>query len=279
MKIAIISSDIIPADWGKRYGGLEVVCYNLAKELAEMGHDVVLFALESSEAPKDVKLIGFRREEEIADHISLLKDADIVSYHGWKKVIWQLRDRIPNFTVHHHGPHIGYELPQGHLNLVGLSKFHARLLQAECNREVRFCYNGVDLNLYPLNTSKRSGRVLFLNRLHPEKCVHIAISLAEQYDLELDVIGTDSLLFCPEDYLRVVFRRFDGEKVRFWADPGYHMKLELLQSAKCLIWPCLWPEPFGLGIVESMAVGTPVISFAWGAPTEIIQEGGVLITH
>jgi glycosyltransferase involved in cell wall biosynthesis len=37
--------------------------------------------------------------------------------------------------------------------------------------------------------------------------------------------------------------------------------------------PIMWPEPFGLVIIEAMACGTPVIAFNRGSVPEIIENG------
>ena len=49
--------------------------------------------------------------------------------------------------------------------------------------------------------------------------------------------------------------------------------IKLFQNAKLTIVPTKWNEPFGLIPVESMACGTPVISFANGGVVETIVDG------
>jgi glycosyltransferase involved in cell wall biosynthesis len=52
-----------------------------------------------------------------------------------------------------------------------------------------------------------------------------------------------------------------------------------MKSADAVVCPSSSPEPFGRVIIESMAVGTPVIATAAGGATDIITHGanGVLI--
>jgi glycosyltransferase involved in cell wall biosynthesis len=50
-------------------------------------------------------------------------------------------------------------------------------------------------------------------------------------------------------------------------------KVRLLGGACALLFPVDWEEPFGLVMIESMLVGTPVIAFPRGSVPEIVEEG------
>ncbi|MGH9099695.1 MAG: glycosyltransferase, partial [Acidimicrobiales bacterium] len=43
--------------------------------------------------------------------------------------------------------------------------------------------------------------------------------------------------------------------------------------AIALLNPIRWQEPFGLTMIEAMAVGTPVLAFREGSATEIVEDG------
>lgn len=47
----------------------------------------------------------------------------------------------------------------------------------------------------------------------------------------------------------------------------------LMSKSKALVFPSIWHEPFGRTVVESFAVGTPVIGSKLGGVTELIQDG------
>jgi glycosyltransferase involved in cell wall biosynthesis len=53
-----------------------------------------------------------------------------------------------------------------------------------------------------------------------------------------------------------------------------HEKNEFIGNARALLFPIDWPEPFGLVMIESLACGTPVISYPCGAVPEILEHGG-----
>ena len=48
-------------------------------------------------------------------------------------------------------------------------------------------------------------------------------------------------------------------------------KQEILKKAKCLLFPVVWEEPFGLAMIEAMACGTPVLAFPNGAVPEVLE--------
>jgi len=50
-------------------------------------------------------------------------------------------------------------------------------------------------------------------------------------------------------------------------------KLNLLSRARGFLNPIEWEEPFGMVMIEAMALGCPVISFARGAAPEIVVDG------
>ncbi len=47
----------------------------------------------------------------------------------------------------------------------------------------------------------------------------------------------------------------------------------LLNAADALVFPSLWPEPYGLAGIEARAAGVPVAAFASGAVPEWLQDG------
>ena len=73
----------------------------------------------------------------------------------------------------------------------------------------------------------------------------------------------------------------DGNQIRYLGPADLKLKNELLGGAKAFLNPIDWDEPFGMVIVESMACGTPLISYARGAAPEIIKHGenGFLVSN
>ncbi len=65
----------------------------------------------------------------------------------------------------------------------------------------------------------------------------------------------------------------DGDAVEYVGEIGDDEKADFLGRASALVFPIDWPEPFGLVVIEAMAVGTPVVVWRQGAMPEIVDEG------
>ncbi|MDZ4384974.1 MAG: glycosyltransferase, partial [Candidatus Moranbacteria bacterium] len=67
--------------------------------------------------------------------------------------------------------------------------------------------------------------------------------------------------------------KIDGKLIRYMGEADFAGKIEYYKKAKCLLFPILWEEPFGLVMAEALACGTPVVAFRRGSVPEIVQDG------
>ena len=162
--------------------------------------------------------------------------------------------------------------------MVAISRYLSRRLwERGClDREVPVVPPGIPLPRFP--TKVKPGhvepplRVIYAGRLHPEKGVHTAVEAVSSLRLqgvpvELTLAGKGTAEY--ERRLHQVSSP-SKEAVRFlgWVDRGRIPAL--IRDHDLLVFPSIWPEPFGLSQLESMATGTPVVSTDRGGLAELI---------
>ena len=132
-------------------------------------------------------------------------------------------------------------------------------------------YHGLRLDRFPFNPHGGEGLV-FLGRISPEKAPHVAIDVAVKAGLPLVIAAR----LDPQDreyFEREVKPRLDHPLVRYIGQVDDAEKARLLGSARALILPIDWPEPFGLVMIEAMACGTPVVTRPVGSAPELVVHG------
>ena len=134
-------------------------------------------------------------------------------------------------------------------------------------------YHGVSLKEYPFS-DKPGDAFLVMGRLTPDKGLHTAMQAAAQADVKL-TISTNVPKAGEKN------RYFEEEIGPFLSDPRYTLlsvvdrprRMELYRSARALLFPIAWEEPFGMVMIEAMACGTPVIAYSRGSVPEIVIDG------
>jgi glycosyltransferase involved in cell wall biosynthesis len=270
------------------YGGTERVVSWLTEELVALGHEVTLFASGDSvtEAvlepivPRSLRLAGIHNSTPynliMLDRVAARhEEFDVLHFHidfFHYPIFRRLAHKTLTTT---HGRQDLPELPDiyrafPHMPLVSISN-HQRKPVPPVNWRGTI-YHGLPEGL--LQEGRGAGGYLaFLGRICPEKGILPAIEIARRADLPLKVAAkidpVDQKYF--ESQVRPVLDR--SPHVEFIGEIGDGEKSEFLGSAKALLFPISWPEPFGLVMIESMACGTPVIAFNCGSVPEIMEDG------
>jgi len=288
LKIALISTPFLKSK-PDHYGGLETVVADLATGLSELGHDVTLFAAKGSKPLGNYqvyetidpvlnygtdwsKVDWFEMERlhyETFKH--LLKDFDIIHGHGWFGFEYLAKRENPSLHVTHthHGGLSWKTKPCEKMNLIAISKFMAETYAKQLNTHVHFVYNGIDLNAYPFKKEK-GNRLIYVGRFTSYKQPHIAIEIAKNLNLGLDLVGGAY----EEPYFSQYVKPYcDGKQIVLHTEASHQEKVKLLQNAKALIFPSKMGEPFGLVLVEANACGCPVIGSRDGAIPELLLDG------
>lgn len=288
LKIALISTPFLKSK-PDHYGGLETVVADLAAGLAEMGHDVTLFAAKGSKPIGQYKVFEtidpvfsystdwskvnwFEMERlhyETFKH--LLKDFDICHDHSWYAFPYLAKRENPVLRVlhTHHGGLSWKTKPCEKMNLIAISKYMADIYARQLNTHVCFVYNGIDLNAYPFKKEK-GNRLIYIGRYTSFKQPHIAIEVAKKLNMGLDLCGGAY----EEPYFSQYVKPYcDGKQIVLHTELPHEEKVRLLQNAKALLFPSKMGEPFGLVYAEAAACGTPTVALRDGAIPEIVVEG------
>jgi glycosyltransferase involved in cell wall biosynthesis len=286
MRIAMISTPFLPVP-PPRYGGTELVVWELVEGLAEAGHEVVLFTAGPSQVraavevrrhfakavwPPDpyieVEHAAWAIGEVIADGAF-----DVMHAHCAAALPLARFVDVPMvYTLHHDRVELLTAMYARHpsVRMVAISRRQRELLPELDG--VSVVWHGLDPRRYPLGQG--GGAPVFLGRLAREKGAHSALEAAERAGTPLIVAGQphwkDADYFSAEVEPRV---RRRGQAVRWVGEVGHADKVSLLGQAPALLFPIEWEEPFGLVMIEAMLCGVPVLAFGCGAAPEVIEPG------
>jgi UDP-glucose:tetrahydrobiopterin glucosyltransferase len=96
-----------------------------------------------------------------------------------------------------------------------------------------------------------------------------AVQAAMIAQIPLKIMG----MVQDSDYWREIQKKYPPEIVQYQGFlPTHELQQELRQSLALLVTP-RWVEAFGNVAIEALACGVPVIAYARGGLTEIVQQG------
>ncbi len=282
MKIGLIAPPWLPVP-PVAYGGTEAVIDRLARGLVRAGHDVVLATTGDSTCPVPrvasvPHSVGVGTDLSEEDHVvhayEALRDCDVVHDHtlygpqlaacaGDRRVVTTNHGEFTGELLHLYA-RIANRVP-----IIAIS--HSQAAAAPELPIARVIHHGVDPDLYPRGTGQ-GDYCLFLGRMAPEKGAHRAARVARAAGVRLLIAAKMTEPF-ELRYFKEQVEPLLGEDVVFVGEVRKREKLALLADARALINPIRWAEPFGLVMVEALACGTPVLTYAEGAAPEIVDHG------
>ena len=144
--------------------------------------------------------------------------------------------------------------------------------------------------------AEKGDYTIILGRINPGKGQDVGARLAQRVGVPLVLAGPVGPYHRPEDlaaagdearqnpdvrfFYDEVAPHVDGELVRWVGTVAGQERDDLLAGAKASLFPLRWEEPGGTAVVESLALGTPVVATARGCLPELIEHGrtGLLTT-
>lgn len=153
---------------------------------------------------------------------------------------------------------------------IAISKHQARQY-GDFIRKPKVIYHGIKVSEFPFSAS--GGRHIgFIGRLVPQKGAHEAIAASLELKIPLE-IGTSPFYYKSDYFKKEIKPHLQGKLISLSGYLGGKRRLEWLKTAKAVLFPIRWDEPFGLVMIEGMACGTPVIAYNRGSVSEIVRDG------
>jgi glycosyltransferase involved in cell wall biosynthesis len=255
----------------------------LCDELVARGHQVTLFATGDSETDAELRYYferGYVHDRELWDwqfteymHVgnaySHADEFDVIHCHSYHFGLPFARF-VATADVHTHHVHVepgvlaAYRrLPQ--VKLVAVSQYHAKSYRDLPN--VELIPHGIETDAFPFG-SVGGDYLLFLGRMIANKGPAKAIEIARRADMPLVLAGP-----AEDGFEESIAPLIDGAEVRYMGRVAPPERDRLLAGAGALLYPLLYPEPFGLVPVEAMTCGTPVLATEIGAVPELVEPG------
>jgi glycosyltransferase involved in cell wall biosynthesis len=283
VEIGIIAPTWLPIP-APAYGGTEAVIDTLARGLQDAGHDVLLVAHPESTCPVrrasvvpagDTVRMG-RASIELEHAIGayeLVQHCQVVHDHTLAGPVLAARYSELPVVATNHMPFtrtmtaiFGAALP--HVDLIAISHAHAATANLPIAAVV---HHGIDVDEYPMGSGDGSYAAV-LSRMAPDKGIHRAIAIAKAASMPLR-IAAKMREPREHEYFEQYIEPELTDDIQYLGELDHVAKKALLADAAALLNPIMWPEPFGMAMVEALACGTPVVGCPQGAAPEIVEHG------
>jgi len=291
MKIAIVAHANHPIV--EPYaGGLEMITALLVNALRSAGHEVDLYALESSaDNLKPVALNDPNFKWEKTDPGNETFNMSVASFYSlaFLKIKEGNYDIVHNNSLHYLPIILGNKLDTPFLTsfhtpvfpeikyalkaLKSQEQYFSAVSQSLCNLYTEYgdcevVYNGINIDDWEFGNSPQDY-YFWYGRICPEKGTHTAIKAAVQNGRKIYIAGPKSNIKYYEENVAPLI---NNENVVYLGHLNQQEINSWLKNAKAMLFTSTWDEPYGLTIAESLASGTPVVSWNKGAAPEILTN-------
>jgi glycosyltransferase involved in cell wall biosynthesis len=268
------------------YGGIESMCFDLVQGLVAHGHRVTLLGVGHNRTDASfVRVTDVPQGERIGDampevlhaaavdRVLTTLDVDVIHDHTVMGPLMAGARRVPTLVTVH-GAVVGemgryYTEIDRHARLVAISDAQRRA--GDHLSWAGMVHNAVTVRSFPFRRAKEDF-ALFLGRLSPDKGLPLAVEAARVAGVPLR-IAAKCIEPSEQDFFRDEVQPRLGAGVEWLGEVGGQDKLDLLASARCLLFPICWDEPFGMVMIEALACGTPVVALRRGSVPEVLTDG------
>ncbi len=230
----------------------------MVKGLAELGHEVLYLLRNGADKqpPEGVTVVSEATPDVDVLHTISDRDLDLVQERQSHHKPW--------VTTCHLDPRARGQQPAAATdNWIFVSRSLAHLYSRD-----RYVLNGIDPAEYIFSETK-DDYLLFMSTMDwgMAKGLDVVLSLSARMGFKLVVAGTGK----DQESINQVAAMCRQVKAVYVGDVRGKAKAELLAGAKAFLFPTKLDEAFGLGMVEALMSGTPVVCSDRGACPEIIS--------
>lgn len=156
-------------------------------------------------------------------------------------------------------------LPHGLKNVIYISEFQRTILEPYLPKACAMYHvpNPVEVTTGPKVDPRQSKIFLFIGRLNPEKGAVLFAKAARAAGAQAVFVGDG------QDRDKIMAVDSDA-RILGWKTPAEVG--EIIRTARCVVFPSLWPEPLGLVPLEAIHLGVPVIAGRWTAARETVDH-------
>lgn len=282
MRIAQIAT--LSAPVGPETGGsIEALIWLLTRQLTKLGHAVTVFGTAGSQADGEVVVTmpgpyardGALEDWHLCEWVNLCRAVeqsgrfDVLHSHAY---LWGIPLQPFASAPLVHTTHIVPDddsaklwaaAPQSSVTAISRHQWSA----FPELKPAAVIPHGVDPDQFTFR-EQPEDYVLYLGRFVSGKGPLLAIETARKLGLRLVLAGPSNPYFREKIQPSV-----DGKTIEYAGFVTGKARDRLLGGARALIYPILYPEAFGLVLVEAMLCGTPIAAMNLGAVPEIIEDG------
>ncbi|WBL27048.1 glycosyltransferase [Zunongwangia sp. HGR-M22] len=297
MKVAIIADHRHPLK--KPYaGGLAMITHKMVQKLAEKGIEVDIYAKSGSQCENLQNLDHHFAEDSPFSCIYSEKynPTEIKNTIVYSEIFQDLErneyDIVHNHTLHYLPIILGNKLRTKFITTLHTMafpeiKFALDYVKKDLNQEFvvvseslrdqyskflnfpKVIRNAIDLNDWEANFEADNQYCMWYGSICKEKAPHLAIEVAIKANKPIILAGRGKN---SEYFERFVSPLLKNPLVSYVGEQDKTQINRLLRNAMALLFTSVWEEPSALGISESLASGTPVLSWDKGVASEIITD-------